>query len=379
LRVSKEGHRSWGFRFRINGRERTAGLGSAHRVELKQARELAAAMGRLLAAGLDPLDERAKQRAAARAQAARLLTFSEAARRYIADREGSWGNEQYRKDVRNSLATHVLPVLGSLSVADIDTPLVLRVLERDNFWRGKPVLADRCRNRIEAILDWAAARGYRDAVNPARWRGHLDKILASPKSLSPTRHHPALPWREVPTFMAELRSRDGNLPRTLEFTILTGGRIGEVVGATWSEIDLAARTWTIPAARMKSAREHVVPLSPRALEILRALDVEGANGPLQRIFPAHRTTVGLFLRQWRPDITVHGFRSTFSTWCAEATRFEAAVREAALAHVIKDATERSYQRGTMLQKRRQLMDAWSGYCTAPPAISATTVIALSRT
>jgi integrase len=370
LRVSKDGHKTWAFRFALGERERVAGLGPLHRVSLAEARAKAEAMGKLLAAGLDPLVERDKARTAERAAAARLLTFREAAKRYVADREGSWRNEQHRKDFRNSLDTHVLPVIGGLSVADVDTPMVLKVLENDNFWRTNPQTANNCRSRIELILDWCRARGHRNGENPAAWRGHLDKILPAPKTLAPTKHHAALPWQQVPGFMTDLRGREGMVARALEFTILNASRIGEVLGATWSELDFAAKTWTIPAARMKSNREHVVPLSPRALEILRSLPREG-----ERPFPTHRATVSVFLRdRMGRDVTIHGFRSSFSTWCAEATRFEPAVREAALAHVIKDKVERSYQRGTMLQKRRAMMDAWTGYCSSPPAKTGTTVV-----
>jgi integrase len=204
--------------------------------------------------------------------------------------------------------------------------------------------------------------------NPAKWRGHLDHILPAPKSLAPTKHHPALPWQQLPSFMADLRGREGVVARALEFTVLNAARIGEVLGATWSEVDFTAKTWTIPKERMKSGREHIVPLSPRALAILRAILRDG-----ERPFPTHRATVGVFLRQrmGRDGITIHGFRSSFSTWCAEATRFEPAVREAALAHVTKDKTERSYQRGTMLQKRRALMEAWAAYCGSPVKSEAT--------
>jgi integrase len=373
LLVDDAGNKSWGFRFALDGRERTGGLGRYPDVGLADARERAAGMRKLLAQGIDPLVERDKERAERRAAAARLLTFREAANRFFNDREGGWRNEQHRKDFKNSLATHVLPLIGALSVADVDTPAVLKVLERDDFWRAKPQAANNVRARIEAVLDWAKARSYRDGDNPARWKGHLDKILPAPRTLRPVRHHPALPWAQMPAFMAELRGRESITARALEFTILTAVRVSEALGARWSEIDFAARTWTIPKERTKANREHVVPLSAQALEILRALprDREG-------IFPMPRSSVFVLLRRrmGREDITVHGFRSAFRTWAGERTNFPREVAEAALAHVIKDKTERAYQRGTLLQKRRQLMEAWAGYCYSPPATNERKVVAL---
>ena len=374
LRLDDEGNKTFGFRYRLDGKETTLGLGAWPTVSLAEARDKAALLRKVLADRRDPKAERDKVRAAERIAAARLLTVREAAKRFLADREGTWRNEQHRRDFRNSLETHILPVIGSLSVGDVDTPAVLKVLERDNFWRTKPETASRCRSRIEMLLDWSAARSYRDRENPAKWKGHLDHILPAPKLLAPTRHHPALPWQQVPAFMADLRGREGLVPRALEFAVLNASRIGEVLGATWSEIDFAAKTWSIPAARMKSHREHVVPLSPRALDILKGMPRDG-----ERIFPTHRATTGQFLRErmGHSDITAHGFRSSFSTWCAEATRFEPDVREAALAHIIRDKTVGAYQRGTLLQKRRLLMEAWSKYCSAPPA-KGETVVKLRR-
>jgi integrase len=354
LRVDDDRNKTFGFRYRLDGKETTMGLGAWPAVSLAEARDKAAQLRKLLADRRDPKAERDKVRAAERIASARLLTVREAAKRFLADREGTWRNEQHRRDFRNSLDTHILPVIGKLSVADVDTPAVLKVLERDNFWREKPETANRCRSRIEMLLDWSAARSYRDRENPAKWKGHLDHILPAPKVLAPTRHHPALPWQQVPAFMADLHGREGLAARTLEFAILNASRIGEVLGALWSEFDFAAKTWTIPGERMKSGHEHVVPLSPRALEILRTITRDGV-----RPFPTHRATIGVFLRErmGRPGITTHGFRSSFSTWCAAATRFEVEVREAALAHRIRDKTMAAYQRGALLVKRRLLMEA----------------------
>ncbi len=364
LRVSPEGHKTWGFRYAINKRSRTAGLGPLHRVTLAEARERGMAMGKLLAAGLDPIDERTKVRTAEQAASARLITFREATRQFIADRKASWRSPQHGLDFVRSLDTHVLPVLGGLAVADVDTAAVLKVLQP--IWPVTPETASRIRSRIELVLDWCAARGYRSSENPAKWRGHLDKILPAPKSLAPVEHHPALPWQQIPAFMVDLRGREGTVARALEFAILNCSRIGEVLGATWSEIDLATKVWTIPGSKMKSGIEHAVPLSSRAIDILKTMPRDD-----ERIFPTHRSVTGKFLRERmdRSDITVHGFRSSFSTWCAEnSTPVEPAVREACLAHVVKGVAG-AYQRSSLLAKRRQLMEAWAGYCTAPPAKS----------
>jgi integrase len=376
LRVSKEGNKSWAFRYCLDHRERTAGLGPLHRVPLAEARTKAEAMGRALAAGLDPLDERNKERAKRRAEAARLLTFREATRRFLADREGGWRNEQHRKDVTNSVERYVLPIIGGVSVADIDTPAVLKVLEAEDFWRSKPETANKVRGRIEAVIDWATARSFRNGPNPAKWRGHLDAILPAVRVLRPIVHHPALDWRQLPGFMKELRGRDGLVARTVEFTILCTARIGEVLGATWDEFDLSERLWRIPASRMKSHRPHTVPLSPRALEILRSMPRAG-----ERVFPTGKATTGKFLRErmGRPDITLHGTaRATFSTWCAENTNYPADLREACLAHQTANKVIAAYQRGTLLEKRRKLMAAWAAYCGSTPVEGGGKVLTLKR-
>jgi integrase len=377
-------NKSWGFRYTLDGTEHTLGLGAYPVVSLAEAREAAVPLRKQLAAGIDPKAEREKARAARRAIAARLITFREAAQRYIADRVDGW-SATHAQDWRASLDTHVLPVIGDLSVADVDTAAVLQVLERDNFWRAKAPTASDCRNRIELIRDWCAARGYCTGANPARWRGHLDKILPSRTTVRPVRHFPSLDWRQVPRFMADLRSRAGVVARALEFTILNASRVSEVVDACWAEFDFNANTWTIPVERMKSGRQHVVPLSPRSLAILTGLmpSADRDNSPLQRdariFFPTRRGTVGKFLRarMGRPDITVHGFRSSFADWCREGPRVvEPEVREAALAHAVTGKTERAYARGNLLQRRAQLMTRWADYCASPPAKAGATVVPL---
>ena len=362
LRVDQRLNKSWGFRYARNGKNTMMGLGAYPTVSLAEARGKALALRKVLTDGRNPMLERDTARAAERMAATRLITVKDAASRFLTDRDGVSRNAQHRKDVRNSFDLHINPVIGTLSIADIDTPAILKVLERDNFWREKPQTANRCRARIEQLIDWAVVRTYRQrGENPARWKGHLDQILLPPAKLAPTQNHPALPWQEIPQFMADLRSHEGINARTLEFCILTTSRISEVLEAPWSEFDMSAALWTIPAKRMKAQRDHVVPLSPRALEILRGLQPVG-----ERVFARDRFVVRDFLKKTmrRRDITIHGFRSSFSTWCAEATRFERDVREACLAHRVRDATEAAYQRGTMLTKRAVVMHAWAAYCAS---------------
>jgi integrase len=261
------------------------------------------------------------------------------------------------------LSTYAYPIIGELSVAEIDTALVTRVLEP--IWASTTETATRVRGRIESVLDWAKARHFRDGENPARWRGHLDKLLAKPSALKKangSRNHPALPYAELPAFMRELRERDSISARALEFTILTAARTGEVLGAKRPEIDFADRTWTVPSERMKGGKEHRVPLSERALEILQDLPHEHGNPFL---FPGGKAAAPLsqmamlqLLRGLRPGLSVHGFRSTFRDWCAERTSYPSEVAEMALAHTVSDKVEAAYRRGDLKDKRRRLMAEW---------------------
>jgi integrase len=239
---------------------------------------------------------------------------------------------------------------------------VVRILEP--IWTTRPQTASRVRGRVESILDWARVRGYRVGENPARWRGHLDHLLPSHRRLGRVRHHPALAYADVPAFMHELGKREGNTARALEFTILTVARVGEVLGATWDEI--SDNLWTVPASRMKNRREHRVPLSGQAMQILQAVPRRGAY-----IFPGARGQLAnnglrkLLRRIWPVGITVHGFRSSFRDWAAETTECPNHVVEMALAHSIPNAVEAAYRRGDLFEKRRKLMQAWADYCTKP--------------
>lgn len=375
LQVSKWGSKSWVFRFTLNGRSREMGLGpvSLQRndggVSLAEAREAADACCKLLRQGIDPIEHRKQEQQQRALNAARAITFKQAAEAYIEAHKDGWKNPKHGAQWAATLGTYAYPIFGKLPVADVDTALVLKALRP--IWTTKAETARRLRGRIESVLDWARVRGYRKGENPARWKGHLDKLLPPQQRVHKVRHHPALPYSEVGEFMAQLRALSSISARALEFTILTACRTSEVIGATWDEIDWQAKVWTVPAARMKAAVDHEVPLSDVALELLKALPKEAGN-PF--IFPGAREGKPLSnmamlqcLRDLRPGLTVHGFRSTFRDWAGECTNFPREIAEAALAHTIKDKVEAAYRRGTALQKRRHLMAAWARYCGTRPA------------
>jgi integrase len=373
LQVSKWGTKSWVFRFERAGIERNMGLGPTHTLSLGEARERARECRRVILDGGDPIETRNAARSRQRVETARGVTFAKCAEDFLEAHRAGWGNEKHRGQWSSTLATYVYPVVGELPVAAIDTALVMRCLEP--MWRAKPETAKRVRGRIESVLDFATVRGFRQGDNPARWRGHLDKLLPAPNKVRAKGHHAAMPYPELPEFMAELRGRDGVRWRALELQVLTGLRTGEVLGARWSEFDLAAKTWAVPAARMKAKREHRVPLSPRVIEILNSLPRAG-----ERVFPSNRTNrpnVMLeTLRRIRRDVTVHGFRSTFRDWAAETTAYPNHVVEMALAHAIGDKVEAAYRRGDLFEKRRRLMNDWAKYCDRAPAATASNVTVL---
>jgi integrase len=372
LRVQPAG-KSWIFRYRFAGRRRDMGLGQYPVVPLAEARRKADEARRKLAAGVDPIGA---ARAAAAASGG-IPTFREAAERYIAAHEDSWRNPKHRQQWRNTLVTYAFPRIGPMSVADIAVGDVLRVLEP--IWKVKPETASRLRGRIETVIDWAIARDYRTAENPARWRGRLQQLLPAKAKVRRVEHHAALAWRDVGAFLAELRERSGSAARALEFAILTAARSGEVRGATWAEVDLATATWTIPGDRMKSGREHRVPLSDAALAVLQRLQPEHRAVHGAKAAPAadgfvfiggragrklsENAVMALLKRMDRADVTGHGFRSTFRDWAAEATAYPREVAEAALAHVNKDRVEAAYLRGDHLEKRRRLMAEWAEFCS----------------
>jgi integrase len=357
LQVTSEGARTWLFRFRspTQGRTRAIGLGPLHTISLAEARIKARVCRQLLLDGLDPIEARNDRRSATALAAANTLSFKECAERYIAAHAAGWRNPKHAAQWPATLVAYVYPVIGALPVQLIDRPDVLRVLSP--IWNAKPETASRVRGRIESVLGWATQHGYREGANPATWKGALEHALPAKRKVRRVEHHAALAYPEIAKFMAELRRQSGTAARALEFAILTAARAGEVIGATWSEIDAAACLWTIPAERMKSGREHRVPLSAPALMILAGLERAGS-----RIFPiAERAMLDLLNRQ-RPGLTVHGFRSTFSDWCAEQTNTPSEVRELALAHAVGNAVEAAYRRGDLFEKRRQLAEAWGTYC-----------------
>jgi integrase len=325
------------------------GLGSADDVSLADARRKAREARSLKAEGVDPLGAKRAHRAAAREAGAKAVTFKDAATSYIAAHRSGWRSVKHATQWQQSLADYMLPVIGPLPVAAIDTALVLKVLEP--IWGTKTETASRVRSRIEATLDWAKVRGYRDGENPARWRGHLDKLLPKPSKVNREDHHPALPYAEMPRFMAELRSREDAGARALEFLILVAARSGEVRLAKAAEFDRASAVWTVPASHMKTNREHRIPLSPAALALVNDAIAYTAKNTMRKL-----------LAKMRPAVTVHGFRSTFRDWCGECTAFPREIAEAALAHVTGNAVERAYARSDLLDKRRELMNAWGTYC-----------------
>jgi integrase len=360
LNVSDSGAKSWLFMYKIAGRRREMGLGPLRDVPLARARERAAENRQHLLAGRDPLTVREKPA---------TMTFGEAADALFESMSPSWRNAKHRSQWEMTLRVYAAP-LTALAVRDVTTDDVLRVLKP--VWQAKAETASRLRGRIERVLDFAKARGMRSGENPARWRGHLDAIL--PKRQKLTRgHHKAMPFPDVPRFMHALQGMGSIGAQALEFTILTAARSGEALGARWDEINLDAALWTVPAMRMKGAREHRVPLSERAVAILKTLLAarmsEFVFPGLKPGKPLSSMAMEMVLRRADADVTVHGFRSTFRDWAGEATSFPREVAEAALAHLVGDAVERAYRRGDALDKRRKLMDAWASFCSGSPSIN----------
>ena len=357
LVVDKSGAKRWVFLFRRDGTLREMGLGGLKSVTLARARELAGEARANLQAGVDPI--------AAKNNAPVVVpTFGEEADDFIEAMKPQFRNEKHIAQWEMTLRDYAAP-LRAKRVDQITTADVLEVLKP--IWLSKPETASRLRGRIERVLDAAKARGHRSGENPALWRGHLDKLLPKRRKLS-RGHHAAMPYEDVPAFVAELRQREAMAARALEFTILTAARSGETFGATWKEIDLEAALWVVPAKRMKAGREHRVPLTPRAVEMLTELAELGAE-PDAYVFPGQKEgrplsimSMDMILRRMKVDFTVHGFRSSFRDWAGEETSFPREVAEAALAHVVGDETERAYRRGDALEKRRRLMSAWASYC-----------------
>jgi integrase len=374
LNIRGENNQSWLFRYMRDGREHWAGIGPLHTIDLAMARERARAMRVLLLDGRDPLEERRKDKAARALEAAKAMTFRDCAESYIAAVRDSWKNAKHGQQWSATLKTYVYPKIGNLSVASIDTGLVLKCIEP--IWKDKTVTAMRTRGRIEAVLDWAGVRGYRQGDNPARWKGHLEHVLSAAKTTK-VNHHAAMPYADIPGFMGALRAREGIAARALEFTILTATRTQEALGAKWDEIDLDSGVWTIPPERMKAAKAHKVPLAPAAVDLLKALPHEGGFvfvGARPGAALSHMALSSVLKRMGRSNgATVHGFRSCFMDWCHERTSTAKVVIDAALAHTIGDKVEAAYRRGDLFEKRRRLMAAWGEYCASTPAAAGSVV------
>jgi integrase len=367
--------KSWLFRFRLNGRSRYMGLGPLRTVSLAQARERAKAARNLIYEGKDPIDERRAKRAEALAESAKRVTFQEAAERYIAAHGSSWKNPKHLSQWKATLQTYAYPLIGKLPVDAIELPHVLKVLEP--IWGTKTETASRLRGRIERILAWSTVRKYRSGENPARWVGNLKETLPAKTKVAKTRHHPALPYGEIPAFMEELRANGSISARALEFTILTAARTSEVIGAKWPEIDRQRAVWVVPAERMKSGKEHEIPLSRRLLDILDQLPREEGDfvfpGATARAPLSNMAMLELLRGIRGKGTTVHGFRSTFRDWAGDRTAYPREVIEHALAHRIKDKAEASYRRTAALEKRRRLMEEWARYCLSPSGRAAEVV------
>lgn len=365
--------KSWCFRYRdrATGKLRELGLGSLTDVTLAHARSKAAELRLMLQDGKDPKTERANRAAELRAEVSKVMTFDEATAKCIADKRAGWKNAKHAQQWENTLATYASPIIGNLPVASIDLALVRKVI--DPIWDTKHETASRVRQRIEAVLAWATVHKKRSGDNPARWENHLEIVMADPSKVRAVVHHPALPYLEIGEFTAQLREQAGVSPLALEFLILTAARTGEVIGARWEEFDLEKRIWTVPAVRMKAKKVHTVPLSPRALEIVKEMAKTKVGG---FVFPGWQSTGPLsnmalssvLKRMKRAGIVVHGFRSTFRDWAGEMTNFPHEMIEYAMAHKLKDKAEAAYARGTMAEKRRKLMDAWAQFCDTPKVV-----------
>ncbi len=365
LQVSKWQTKSWVFRFTFDSKRREMGLGPCRDVSLADARMLAESFRRMVRSDIDPIEARKAERTAKRAERMNIVTFPFCAEKYIDAHRHGWKSAKHAQQWTNTLAQYAYPIVGEMPIKNVDIALVLRILEP--IWTIKTETASRLRSRLENILDWATTHGYRIGDNPARWKGHLENLLPKPSKVRKIEHHAALPYSQMHTFMKALRQHDSISALALEFLVLTAARTSEVIAATWDEIELKEKVWTIPANRMKAEREHSVPLSSRCIEILnKAIFIRQSDF----IFPGGKVSKGLSNAAMDKllqvtlnyDCTVHGFRSSFRDWAGECTNYPRDLCEMALAHTIKDKTEAAYRRGEMLEKRRRMMSDWQRYC-----------------
>jgi integrase len=366
LYVNDAQGRSWVLRTMVAGKRKHLGLGGYPSVTLAQAREKARAAREQVVGGLDPIHERKEVASALRVQQATRRTFSEVAGAYITFQEPAWKNAKHRNQWSSTLETYAFPIIGQLSVDAITEHHVIAVLEP--IWTNKTETASRLRGRIESILDWARVRGHRDGDNPARWKGHLDKVFPAQSQIRRVQHHQALAVTAVPAFMKRLANLDGSSALALRFLVLTASRSGEIRGARWSEIDFKQKVWTIPPDRMKARREHRVPLTHAALKVLEEVQAKSRPARSELIFCNLKgemlSDMSLTATMRRMDLEAvpHGFRSTFRDWVGESTEYPSDLAEMALAHVLPNKTEAAYRRGDALEKRRGMMDAWALQC-----------------
>jgi integrase len=396
LQVTKTGAKSWVFRYQIAGREKMAGLGPVNMVGLQEARAEARRLWTELKAGVDPVAARKELRAGREAEAARLITFAAFAGTYIDSHKASWKNEKHAGQWARTLETYAFPYMGRLPIQEVETAHVLKALEA--IWQDKTETAERVRQRIMAVLDAAESMGLRSGANPARWKHHLERLLPDPGKITKVKPQPSLPYARVASFVTSLRRMPGFAPHALHFLILTAARSGEVRGMRWREVDLDAAVWVIPADRMKMKREHTVPLSPAAVDILRSLP---PGKPDAFVFPGQKkgtcfsdAALSVVIKRMNRDadpaarwidpkennreIVPHGFRATFRSWVADQTNFPRELAEHALAHNLPGPTELAYDRGDKMTKRRQMMSMWADHCAAPAGAAPGKVVNLAR-
>lgn len=373
LQVRNQSSKSWILKYSMQKRAREMGLGSAFDFDLADARDMRDRYRKLVKLGVDPIEHRKTETAERTAEKAKAVTFKDAATRYIAANRSGWKNIKHASQWEATLKAYAYPTIGALPVQAIDTALLMKVLEP--IWSTKPETASRVRGRIESVIAAAKARGEFKGENPATWKGHLDKLLPKTSKVRSVENHAALPYADLPAFVIELHKREGIAASALEFLILTAARTGEVLGATWDELDLRKSVWTIPDERMKNGREHQVPLSAPAVAVLERMSkiTNGGNyvffGQSSGRSLSNMALLVLLRRMERHDITSHGFWSTFRDWAADHG-YQDAVAEAALAHTVPDAVVAAYRRTTFFELRKQMMDDWATFATSDPTRSA---------
>lgn len=370
LQVTSPVSRSWILRAKVGSKRRDIGLGGFPDVSLARAREKAREIREGIREGVDPIEKRRLAKEQLRLVQLSQISFDEAVQKFWAYKSVEFKNNKHATQWKTSLDTYASPVIGSLPVSEVGLPHIRQVLEP--IWLDKTETAKRVRGRIENVLSWAKVNGYRSGENPARWKGHLENILAKPSKVTKVKHHKALPRESMAEFMTELRGREGIAAVALEFLILTAARSGEVRGATWSEIDLEKKLWVVPASRMKAGKEHIVPLSNQVIHLLKQVP---RHEGCEYVFCAPRggmlsdMALSAVLRRMGVEAVPHGFRSTFRDWCSEETNFPHAVAEMALAHTISNKVEAAYRRGDLLKKRMLLMEQWAQCCGVQKANS----------